>query len=171
MRAETTKKAVGLAGTDGKSGNSLTIDPEGDFRKELHENGLQASGRLLSDGELHRFHVRGDKAGSRNGWYVFHMDGIPAGAAGSWKTGARFTWHAGGPDTLLSETDRAALQARIDGAKAGSDRKWQQKGRFEIGCFMLADCVKIGKISDVRHQGGPWRFCESELRSWDGGEK
>ena len=42
---------------------------------------------LAFDGQLHRFRVDGDKAGSKNGWCVFYGDGIPAGAFGSWKTG------------------------------------------------------------------------------------
>lgn len=44
------------------------------------------------DGTYQRFHVPGDKAGTRAGWYVLHLDGIASGAFGSWKTGALSTW-------------------------------------------------------------------------------
>src|SRR5258708_6250867 len=47
---------------------------------------------ILGDGSLHRFHIEGDRPGTRNGWYVLHLDGIPAGSFGSWKTGDTYTW-------------------------------------------------------------------------------
>lgn len=46
----------------------------------------------LGDGEIHRFHVPGDKPGRLNGWYVLFIDSIAAGAFGSWKTGTTHTW-------------------------------------------------------------------------------
>lgn len=57
---------------------------------------LAAFGRLdwlpISDGKIHRFHVPGDKPGSRNGWYVLWLDGIAAGCFGSWRTGSKIPW-------------------------------------------------------------------------------
>ncbi|GAB7527785.1 hypothetical protein PS3A_01900 [Pseudomonas sp. 3A(2025)] len=46
----------------------------------------------LGDGEIHRFHVPGDKPGRLNGWYVLFIDSIAAGAFGSWKEGKTHTW-------------------------------------------------------------------------------
>lgn len=46
----------------------------------------------LGDGEIHRFHVPGDKPGHRNGWYVLFIDAIASGAFGSWKVGGTRTW-------------------------------------------------------------------------------
>lgn len=43
------------------------------------------------DGKIHRVHVHGDKHGTRNGWYVGHLDAIAFGCFGSWKTAG--TWH------------------------------------------------------------------------------
>lgn len=39
----------------------------------------------LPDGEIHRFHVPGDRTGTSHGWYVLHMGGIAWGRIGSWK--------------------------------------------------------------------------------------
>ncbi len=47
---------------------------------------------LVPDGKLRRYRVRGDKAGSANGWYVLHDHPILAGAFGSWKTGESHNW-------------------------------------------------------------------------------
>lgn len=73
-----------------------------------HEN-------IVGDGAIHRFHVEGDKPGSRNGWCILHLDGIPAGAFGTWKEGACGTWRAGsGP---MTPADRARFDAQIETAK------------------------------------------------------
>ena len=44
------------------------------------------------DGEIHRFHVPGDRTGSRNGWYALHLDGLPVGVFGSWKLDHSTLW-------------------------------------------------------------------------------
>lgn len=49
---------------------------------------------LGADGKLMRYDVEGDKANSKNGWIVQHSHPAPAGAFGSWKTGASHTWCA-----------------------------------------------------------------------------
>jgi putative DNA primase/helicase len=49
---------------------------------------------IIADGQLHRFHVEGDRQGSKNGWLVAHLNGTPAGAFGSWKTGQTQIWCA-----------------------------------------------------------------------------
>lgn len=43
-----------------------------------------------ADGLIHRFHVEGDKPGSRNGWYVFTLDERVFACYGSWKTGEKW---------------------------------------------------------------------------------
>lgn len=46
----------------------------------------------IGDGEIHRFHVAGDKPGTRDGWYVLYSDHIACGVFGNWKLGQKFTW-------------------------------------------------------------------------------
>lgn len=71
---------------------------------------------IVADGKLHRFHVDGDKRGSRNGWLVLYADGLPAGEFGTWKDGgASHTWHAaGGRD--LTDSEQAELRTRLQAA-------------------------------------------------------
>lgn len=57
-----------------------------------------------------RYHVQGDKAGSRNGYWRGFSDGRPAGIFGSWKTGAAHHWISGDPVTVTDE-DRARIQS------------------------------------------------------------
>ena len=49
---------------------------------------------IPADGKLHRFKVLADKGCQRTGWAVLYADGLPAGAAGDWRTGERIAWKA-----------------------------------------------------------------------------
>lgn len=92
-----------------------------DFRKALLQAGLgMLKGDLVANGVLHRYQVEGDKAGSKNGWYVLHADAQPFGAFGSWKTGQSETWYPSLVDTM-TEAQRKALSARIAAAKLARD--------------------------------------------------
>ncbi|MGE8096632.1 toprim domain-containing protein [Pseudomonas fluorescens] len=51
----------------------------------------------IPDGDIHRFHVPGDKPGTQNGWYVLFLDSIPCGVFGSWKTGGSQIWRSRKP--------------------------------------------------------------------------
>jgi len=72
------------------------------------------------DGSLHRYRVADDKPGSLNGWYVLHLDGLPFGAFGSWKTGQSLSWHQEA-DQPMSDAERRSLAARMAAAKAARD--------------------------------------------------
>ena len=47
---------------------------------------------LIADGGLHRCTANGDKAGKQSGWYVLHLDDLPAGVYGDWRTGHSERW-------------------------------------------------------------------------------
>ena len=47
---------------------------------------------LILDGKLHRYTIQGDKPSTKNGAYLVHIDGIPAGYFQNWKTGEKTTW-------------------------------------------------------------------------------
>lgn len=61
------------------------------FLQAMHAQGIVPDPRgcdaLNANGELVRFHVQGDRRGSRNGWAVLFGEGVPAGEFGSWRTG------------------------------------------------------------------------------------
>jgi len=94
-----------------------------EFSDAMRSNGLEARDHILPDGLLHRYKVNGDRSGSKNGWYTLHIDGIPAGAFGSWKTGESHTWCSKKQDELSSQ-ERAEYRQRIDQAK--KDREAEQ---------------------------------------------
>lgn len=66
----------------------------------------------VADGRVHRYRVDGDKAGSKNGWYVLHPYPIPHGAVGSWRTGETLPYR----DTearKINWTERLQLQEQM----------------------------------------------------------
>lgn len=99
------------------------------FRAAMREAGIASSDTIEADGQLHRFQVEGDRAGSRNGWYALHLDGRAAGVFGSWKTGLRSTWVADGK--RMSDTERESFAKLIEAAKikAQAERRAEHEAR------------------------------------------
>jgi putative DNA primase/helicase len=80
------------------------------FIDAMRAAGLEPHGDLtLTEGQLQRFRVKGDKAGSRNGWAVYHHSPLPAGAFGSWRTGESHTWRT---KPAVGEPARARAERR-----------------------------------------------------------
>lgn len=83
-------------------------DPITAFAAAITESGLGAPD-IIPDGVLHRHHIEGDRPGTLNGWHVLHLDGVPAGAFGSWKTGESASWSSRAKADLTL-TDRIRLK-------------------------------------------------------------
>jgi len=61
------------------------------FRDAIAASGLGRP-EIITDGRIHRFDLPDEKGGKKGGWYVFHGDGIPAGAFGAWKHELSESW-------------------------------------------------------------------------------
>ena len=86
------------------------IDPIEEFRAAMTGAGLAPPKIVLLDGKLHRFASNGD-ARDKAAWYVFHTDGIPAGAFGDFRSDMSSTWRAD-IGHKLSPQEVAARRAR-----------------------------------------------------------
>ena len=63
------------------------------FVERMDKFGIKCNDAFLfADGKMHRFHVNGDRLGSKNGWYVLYDGDIKAGAFGCWKRDINETW-------------------------------------------------------------------------------
>jgi len=84
------------------------------FRKAMDDAGLVFKGKIVADGRIQRVHIEGQSKGTRNGWYVLHLDGVPAGAFGCKKTlgDQSVRWSAKGMKPL-SRSERQAYMAKI----------------------------------------------------------
>lgn len=85
------------------------------FLKAIQAAGLTPPSEIIADGKLHRFSTNG-KRGKKDGWYILHSDGIPAGAFGCWRSGFTSTW-CGKSDRDMSAEERQANRARIEAMK------------------------------------------------------
>lgn len=90
------------------------------FRAAMAEQGIVVSDTITADGKFHRVHVDGDRKMSRNGWYVLHLDGKPAGAFGCNKrygNEGKFTWTAKATKPL-SPDERKEFRERMERQRA-----------------------------------------------------
>lgn len=75
------------------------------------------------DAKIHRFHVPGDRSGTKNGWYVMFSDGIAAGVFGSWKTGGTGHWRSREP---VDYREANLLRANLENARRQRDAELRQ---------------------------------------------
>lgn len=92
------------------------LHPIDAFRDALASAGLRTDEQFIDDGKIHRFTIAGDKPRSKNGWYVLHGDGVPAGAFGSWKHDISASWCAKA-DHELTHDERRQYAQRMDEAR------------------------------------------------------
>ena len=78
----------------------------------------------VPDGQLHRFHVPGDRAGSNNGWYILHLGGVAVGIYGSWKAGGSYRWSSRAP---ADYREAEQLRQRIEQARRQREAEQHQR--------------------------------------------
>lgn len=99
----------------------------------------------ISDGQIHRFHVPGDKAGTHNGWYVLHLDGIASGAFGSWKAGGSHTWSSRKPtDPMEAELIRQRIEQARRQREAVQRQRHQAAAEYAVRLWRDARCADPG---------------------------
>lgn len=94
-------------------------DPIELFRLAIAAAGLIPPDTIHADGAIHRFSTSG-KRGDDSGWYVLHLDGIPAGCFGCWRGGLTQSWCAK-TETDMTQAEREANRQRIDAMTAQRD--------------------------------------------------
>lgn len=85
------------------------------FIEAMQQAGIAPPSNIQADGDLHRFHIEGDKPRSKNGWYVLH-DNPPAGAFGSWKLNVSETWNSKAY-TTFTDAEKAQCRANMEAVK------------------------------------------------------
>lgn len=79
----------------------------------------------IADGQHHRFHVPGDRAGSKNGAYTLYLNGIPGGWFGSWKDGGH--WHNWSSREPANPLEAEQIRQRIALAKQQREAEQLQR--------------------------------------------
>jgi len=83
------------------------------FRAAISAKGIAEPFHIEADGVIHRYHCEGDRPGKKDGWYVLHLDGIPAGSFGHWNEGIPHTWCAKSK-SQMTPAERAEHLRRMD---------------------------------------------------------
>ena len=105
--------AIGTAtGAHGVRPPPSTGDAIDQFRAAMVAAGLTPPDSIEADGKLHRFASDG-RRGDDSGWYVLHLDGLPAGEFGCWRSVIKQTWHAKSGRTFTPE-ERRQHRERIE---------------------------------------------------------
>ncbi|RRV11019.1 topoisomerase [Stutzerimonas xanthomarina] len=100
----------------------------------------------IPDGQIHRFRVPGDRAGSRNGAYALYLDGIASGWFGSWKDGGWQPWSSRKPADHL-EADMIAK--RIEQARR--QREAEQRQRQQVAAAEAVGLWAVAEPADPDH--------------------
>ena len=109
------------------------------FRAAIHNAGLHPPEVIEPDGKVHRFASNGKRSDDA-GWYVFHNDGISAGAFGDWRGGLSETWRAD-IGRKLSPHEEAAHRARVDAMRRereAEDARRKAEAREEAAAIWQA---------------------------------
>ncbi len=96
----------------GVSMTTLTMTPhaiEEAFKDAIAAAGLTPPTDILADGKIHRWPVS-TKCDDKTGWYVLHLDDLPAGSFGDWRNGVDETWCAKSSQTMSTEERKAHRQ-------------------------------------------------------------
>lgn len=94
-------------------------DPIEAFREAIEAADLSPPDKIVPDGRLHRFASNGERNDAA-GWYVLHVDGLPAGTFGCWRAGISRTWSKKTRQEMTA-AERMALRERIRAAREERD--------------------------------------------------
>jgi len=100
-------------------------DPIDQFKTAIAAAGLTPPDTINADGKIHRFSSNG-KPRDDSGWYMLHLDGIPAGAFGCWRAGFSQNWCAKA-DNAMTHAERDAYKVRIAAMQAQREAEQAQR--------------------------------------------
>lgn len=126
------------------------------FREEMVATFGQLDVVLNPDGEIHRFHVPGDRAGRHNGWYALHLDVIAWGALGSWKTGEWKPWSSRHP---CDQREAQLISQRIEQVRR--QQEVEKRLRQQVAA---AKAVRLWSVAEPADPGHPYlvrKGCQS----------
>jgi putative DNA primase/helicase len=77
-------------------------NPELAFQSAIAAAGLTPPDIVIADGKIHRF-TTNSKRSDDAGWYILHLDNIPAGSFGNWREGRTESWCSVKPNARTTE--------------------------------------------------------------------
>lgn len=80
------------------------------FQAAMIVHGITPPQQIIADGQLHRFHLEGDKRSSKNGWYVLFASQTSCGVFGDWKRDNSQKWCSKKYEYMTFEERRRTAQ-------------------------------------------------------------
>lgn len=117
------------------------------FRDAIIASGLTAPDEIIGDGKRHRFASDG-RRGDDAGFYVLHLDGIPAGHFGCWRSGVSQSWRAD-LGRRMSPVEAAAHAARVEAMRR--EREAEEARRHVEARELAAQRWNAAKPADPTH--------------------
>ena len=99
------------------------------FRQAITAAGIEAPDVIHDDGAIHRFSPSG-RGSDKTAWYMLHMDGIPAGAFGDWRSSLQSTWSAKS-ESAMTAAERDAHWQRVKAMRVQRDADEAARHRDE----------------------------------------
>ncbi len=100
------------------------------FRDAIAARGLGRP-EIVASGRIERFKLPEDDGNETTGWYIFHTDGVPSGAFGSWREGEEnFTSWCSKAKYEMTVDEQRAYQAWINGVK--ESKREQREREFAL---------------------------------------
>jgi putative DNA primase/helicase len=106
---------------------------ESAFFNHCADAGVLLKEQPIADGVLHRVHIEGDKAGTKNGAYILHADGNPSGWFQHFVSGTYGTWTLSGKREPMTATMKQQIEADIERRKIEQETRHNDaadKARF-----------------------------------------
>lgn len=104
------------------------------FRQTMLSAGIETDAHLEADGCLHRVHVVGHRHGTKNGAYILHSDGCPAGWFQDFVSGVTGTWRLDGGKWEMDPATKRKIE---------EGRKQRQVERDQYNAKKAAEACRI----------------------------
>lgn len=120
------------------------MTPREEFAEALKTLGCVVTAEHpIMDGKKHRIPVEGDKAGEQAGFYVVHLDGLPAGYIKNNRTGLDMKWKSKGYSLSEEEKARLSAEAANKANQRADDIAQAQASASERVVAQMAELVPI----------------------------
>ena len=121
-----------------------------EFKDACTAAGLKIDGEPIMDGRRYRVKLLDDKPGEKNGVYIGHLDGHPAGYMKNFRTGIAMNWKSKGHS--LTEEERAKLHA--EAAEKLQTREVERAATYEGIAQKVQDSVErlVAPVSPTVYQ-------------------
>ena len=143
------------------SAEDKALSPTDEFKEALISLGAIVTGEHpIMDGKPHRIQMDDDKHGEKAGFYVAHLDGIPAGYIKNNRTGSELKWKCKG--YVLTDEQKSALKAQALENQKNRELEVDEKHK-NTALKLTQRLSKMKEATELtpymkskRYSGSPW---------------